>query len=316
MAMHKVAWTALAAGLMTLAGGGIARANDTVRLLDTDRDRAAATVDGDTDTHLVYHRGGFHHGGFHHGGFGYGGYGRGFGYASFGRGFYGYGRGFGYGYGGFYRPYYGYRSFYRPYYGFSLYRPYYGGYGLGYGGYGLGYGGYYGGYYGGGYYPSFGLSIYSGYSPGYYSYPSYYSSFYTPCAGTTVGPQVVTVTPSTTTSPYAQTPLPQIIEGDVNSTYPYDGGPRSPLPMPGPDDAASPMKAPRPTVPLEGRLVSLPKETTGGTTPVRVSPFVSLRLDTPSAPAATPAPARPATRYTYPAYGEQKLPPVTRTRSK
>jgi hypothetical protein len=56
-------------------------------------------------------------------------------------------------------------------------------------------------------------------------------------------------------------------------TFPYDGGPQAPVPMPGraPAPTAEPPAAPRPMVPLEGRSVSLP--------------------------------AKP--RYTYAAYGEQ-----------
>jgi len=313
MAMHKVAWTALAAGLMTLAGSGSARANDTVRLLDnTDRDRAA-DVDGDTDTHLVYRRGGFGYGGGYGRGFGYGGYGRGFGYGGYGRGFYGgYGRGYGYGYG---RGFYG--SYYRPFISIGI-----GGYGYG----GYGYGGYYQPYYGVSSYSSYYYpSYYSSYYPGYYSYPSYsYAPIYAPCSTTvtevTTAPQVVTVTPSTPSysvapsTSYSQIPAPRVLAPAGDGTFPYDGGPRNPLPMPGPDGDANPMSAPRKTVPLDGRLVSLPKQTTGGVTPVGDF-FVSLRTDAASQPVRIDGPATPS-RYTFPAYGEQNLPPVTRTRTK
>jgi len=307
MAMQRFGWTALAAGLLALAGGGNVRANDTVRLLDGDR---SDDVDGDTDTHLVY-RGGF--GGYGRGGFG--GYGRGFGYGGYGRSFYGgYGRGFGYGYGGYGRGFgYGYRPF------ISI--------GLGYGGYGYGgyYGGYrpyYGGYYGG--YSSFYPSYYNSYSyPSFYSYPSYsYAPVYSPCAASvtevvtsqTVAPPLasqpgVTVTPGT--SSYSQIPAPRIYTQPAgDGTYPYDGGPRSPLPMPGPDGDANPMSTPRKMVPLDGRLVSLPKQTTGG---VNNGLFVSLRTDAASEPVTVNG---QAPRYSYPAYGEQSLPPVTRTRTK
>jgi hypothetical protein len=42
-----------------------------------------------------------------------------------------------------------------------------------------------------------------------------------------------------------------------DDTYPYDGGPRNPVPQPGNNDPA-PSATPKRTVPLEGKPVSLP----------------------------------------------------------
>ena len=67
-----------------------------------------------------------------------------------------------------------------------------------------------------------------------------------------------------------------------NGTFPYDGGPQVPVPMPRADQAAPQVvppvpsrAAPRPAVPAEGRIVSLP------------------------------APQK--TKFAYPAYGEKRL---------
>jgi hypothetical protein len=51
-------------------------------------------------------------------------------------------------------------------------------------------------------------------------------------------------------------------------------------------------------VPLQGKVVSLPLETTGGTTQ-----FITVSLGTSAEPAAIP-------RYSYPAYGEQPQPAI------
>jgi hypothetical protein len=165
----------------------------------------------------------------------------------------------GYGYG--YRPYfsYGYRSFYG--YGFG-YRPYY-------------YPRYYS-YYA----PSFSFSF--GYArPFAYSYfyapPVYYSPYYyCPINGsgsimpyaTSVGAQInFTVMRPAPDNLHAPTPLPG---ASSDGTYPYDGGPLNPVPMP----SSQPAPKAQPTVPLEGRPVSLP------------------------------APEKAEKKYTYPAYGE------------
>jgi hypothetical protein len=72
-------------------------------------------------------------------------------------------------------------------------------------------------------------------SGGFYTDPNY------PPAGSTVPPM----------------PPPHDLGAD---TYPYDGGPQVPVPMPGNgvNRPAAPTRTPPATVPLEGRLVSLP----------------------------------------------------------
>jgi hypothetical protein len=183
---------------------------------------------------------------------GYGGYHRG-GYGGYYRGGYGgfYGRGY-YG-GGYYRPYYA-SYYHRPYYYSNYYRPYY-------------YGSYYGGYY----------------------QPYYYSSYY-PIAGESVLPPVTTLQGNGYYQAPAQQqyapPMPPPING--NGTFQYVGGPRSPIPMPSPGPDTSPAKTPRGIIPIDGRLVSLPTQATGGVS----VPFTHV-------PAKTSAP-----RVTYPAYGE------------
>jgi len=116
--------TSLATGLCALGFGASVHAGDTMRLDGKGEDAETLQTRGG--------HGGFGHGGFGHGygGRGYygGGYGRGY-YGGYGRSFYGggfYGRG--YGYGGFYgRGYYG-GGFYRPYYGYGYGGGYYGSY--------------------------------------------------------------------------------------------------------------------------------------------------------------------------------------------
>lgn len=240
-------------GLFAWAGRG--RADDTIRLNRVDNAPTQTLVDDGkgADTIRTWHRG-----------FGYGGY-RGFGFGGYsGFGFGGY-RGFGY--GGFYRPYYGlgYGRFYRPFYGLGYGGLRYGlgGYGLGYGlgGYGLGYGlgsfglGYGLGSYGfgyGGYYPSYGFG---------------YGGFWGPCSGGGVvtGTYTLNMPVATLGTPLPQT-VPQAppVVPNGNGTFPYDGGPQQVVPNPQaapnpPDVSTPPAKAPRRTVPLEGRSVSLPK---------------------------------------------------------
>jgi hypothetical protein len=164
-----------------------------------------------------------------------------------------YGRSF-YG-GGYYRPYYYANNYYRPYYYSNYYRPYY-------------YGSYYGSYY----------------------RPYYYSSYYYPIAGESVLPPVTTLQGNgyyqvPASQQYAP-PMPPPING--NGTFQYDGGPRSPIPMPIPDPETSPAKTPRGIIPIDGRLVSLPTQATGGVS----VPFTHV-------PASTSVP-----RVSYPAYGE------------
>jgi len=148
-------------------------------------------------------------------------------FGGYGRGFYGYGRGF-YGYG---RGFYGYG---RGFYGY---------------GYGLGYARYYYpryGYYNSYYYPS---------GSYYYSDPCYYP-ISQPGIQVSASADVLNVpyTPNT-----LQTPVPD------GRTFPYDGGPRPSVPMPNADPSPTripvPATVPAPTVPLDGRAVSLPAPT-------------------------------------------------------
>jgi len=211
--------------------------------------------------------------------------------ANWRRGYYG-------GYRGYYGGYGGYYGGYRGYYG--------GGY---YSGYGGGYGG---GYYRPSYYYGYRPSYYYGYSsyyPSYYSYPSYYyqpyyypsysyySPYYYPISlKVTTSPSVCV--PGGSYQPYPQMdPLPnQTIQPNQQSqplpsgpsakpnlpndgTYPYDGGPSNPVPMPKVEPTPNnPQSAPmKGFAPGEGRLISLPM-----------------------------AASAPTPKYTYPAYGDQK----------
>jgi hypothetical protein len=146
-----------------------------------------------------------------------------------------------------------------------------------YGGYARGF---HGGFYGGGVayrgYYGFRASYSTGYAyyPGYYGYSTYY--YYPSYSCYPISQPVVTVTPSialnirpaTPIMPPADAPpaqlqtLPRPVPAVPNDgTYPYDGGPRVPVPMPQVEPAPA-KTAPRPTVPLEGRPVSLPAEKT------------------------------------------------------
>jgi hypothetical protein len=264
------------AGVLALAGlsagTSIARADsDTFRLAMPANPQAGAptvnlalTPEKDADTVDV--RG--WHGGWH-GGWrgGWGGWRGGWGW---GRGGWGYGARFYGGWGGWGRPYY-YRSW-------AYYPRYYGGYGWG----GYGWGGYYGIYS----YPSY-----------YYSFPYYYNYGYnpycywigntttqTPVVSLSINPGRVAIqsqalssanpylTPNTIPNPYATNPyagpantLPNTPRTVEEPTYPYDGGPRSPVPLPQTTPQqptpAQPMNTP-PTLPLEGRSVSLPVQKT------------------------------------------------------
>jgi len=259
---------------LLLAVGSVSWAQDIVRLGGP----SAAGIDmqGGTDTELVrgYHGG--YHGGWH------GGY-----------------------RGGYYGGYRGYYGGYRGYYGgYGYARGYYGGYGRGYYG-GYGYGGY------GGYYPY--SSVY--YQP-YYTTPYYYNSYYYPCVGQTAAtvtlaqtnnysaPQYAAPQNYGTQQNYGPTPYsePVPLPGG-NSTFPYNGGPSAPIPMPAPNNPVQPgQKIGDPSnnrgiIPLDGKLVSLPNETTGGFTPV-TAPSRTVVTPQTRTPAATP-------RVTYPAYGEE-----------
>jgi hypothetical protein len=159
-----------------------------------------------------------------------------------GRGYYGGGRGY---YGGYYgRGYYG--------YGRAYYYPRYAGY----------------------YYPRYAAYYYNPYSYGSYYYaPSTYYYYASPAwsgcyrigLGDEVAPVETTISPSSLASRPPQ-PAPNYLPaprpvGDQDETFPYDGGPRNPIPAPRSSDPA-PSATPRQAVPLEGKPVSLPAKTT------------------------------------------------------
>jgi hypothetical protein len=284
--MRNWIWGTLAAASV-LAAGSVASADD-----DTVRLGGPSAVQGNAETEWVRGggrgggghggHGGFHggHGGFHggHGGWhgGYGGY--------YGGGFYGYGYGRGY-YGGYYRPYY-YANYFRPYYYPGLYyayAPY---------------------YYSSGYdYPA---TYYDSYDTGVapttpYYYPTAQS--YYPRGEVLAAPPATTqrvqsyypirgevlAAPPATTQKF-QVPLPQRATPKMppagDGTFPYDGGPRSPIPMPVAPD--------RNVIPIDGKLVSLP---TGSVS----VPITHVPVSTATTP-----------RVAYPAYGDEPLPPAPR----
>jgi hypothetical protein len=235
---------ALAAGLALTSA---ARAGDDVIRLTAPkpsgdvRNLGATADDLAAENVEAYYRGGYgYRGGF------YGGY----------RGFYGGYRGY---YGGYraayyHRPYYGGYYGYRPYYSSFYYRPYYSGYGgYGYGGYGYGYGGYggYGGYpsyYGGGYYcisDVGGAGVYPVCSP---------RSVVVVRQPTTYGVQPLQ--PGLQTQPRDPAPIPQMPRAD-DGTFPYDGGPKVPVPMPEASEDARPALVPRVRPQADETVVSL-----------------------------------------------------------
>lgn len=297
--MKCIAWGTLAAGLLLVADPSV-RADDLVRTVGTSAAVTTLKFDGNATTQPVLF-GLFRHG--HRGYYGYNCYGSY--YPTYGYGCYGYSpyNGYGYGYGGYpygggYGAYTGYGYGGYPYGAYTGYGDNYGYSGYGYGGYGGAYGGYsgygYGGYpYGGGYggYSGYGYSgypygggygSYTGYGYGYgggygYGYPSYgYDRYYgvgynTFCNGTQPMP------PATKLGAPRQPAAPN------GGTFQYDGGPNNPAPIPSSAPA-------RPTIPRDGKFVSLPRESSGA-----VHPAVLTTV--------RPAPAQP--RYTYPAYGER-----------
>lgn len=126
------------------------------------------------------------------------------------------------------------------------YRGYYGGYGYGYRG---GWGGYYGGYYSGyrGYYG--GYSSFSYYRPAYYSsyyyarpyyssfyYPAYYPTYYSygPSIYLGIGGDVLSDAPTITLGSGFAPSVPPMGQPAKpgNGTFPYDGGPSNPVPLP------------------------------------------------------------------------------------
>jgi len=265
-------------------------ADDVIRLAlpnsqSSDTRTLGATPDDlDVDTldvarHYGYHGG--YHGGYR-GGY-YGGYRGGY-YGGYRGGYYGGYRGYYGGYRGYGYSSYGYSSYYPSYsYGYSYYPSYsYGysypaysyGYSYGYGsyyrpryygGYGYGYrGGYYGGYRGyrrisddeddAEVYPICSRRVIVQQAPVYQAPPSYQAQ-----PSYQVQPSY-RVQPSQQTLP-APTPAPQQMpQADDEGTYPYDGGPKNPVPMPSYDDA-KPTQVPYRQLQRGETLVSLkPKQ--------------------------------------------------------
>jgi len=225
----------------------------------------------------VYYRGGGYRGG-HYGGY-RGGY-----YGGYRGGYYG-------GYrGGYYGGYRGYYGGYRGYYG--------------------GYRGYYGGGYGA-YYPYYG---YSYYAPIDYCYPI-----------AAVPAPVVTLqqTQATYVAPPVQyqSPVPAPLPGNVpnvqpmlpagNGTFQYNGGPQQFVPAPPAyNDPPVPMKTMPSIIPLDGKLVSMPRETGGGVTPVSIPQGWNYVRAGNNAVQPAPAPVR----INYPAYGENIVPTPVKNR--
>jgi hypothetical protein len=239
------------------AGAQVASASDVIPLKGTASYNAQTITlgnDGNSTTELTRggrgggggHGGGFHGGGFRGGFVGYRG-----GYGGFRGGYYGGYRGGYYGgYRGFYRPYYG---GYYPYY--SSYYPYYGGYGYG----GLGYGGY-----------GYGGLGYGGYGYGGLGYGGYYGCSVSPGIGV-VSQYAYTQPYLSSVTPYGTSPvinnygyngyngnlpvMPPVQSG--NGTYPYNGGPVAPVPIP--QEQVNPAKT-APAAPTTLRLVSTPTQ--------------------------------------------------------
>lgn len=154
---------------------------------------------------------------------------------------------------------------------------YVGGYARSYHGHHYGhYRGFYGGYYGprywGGYYTYY-PRYYGYYYPSFYSYPIVSSYYYSPCAMVTVAPtttmeyRIVPSTPvpngptlSTPTIPMPKAVTPPMPKSD--GTYPYNGGPMTPVPMPPSGEEA--MSLPRVPTPIIDRVVNLKEEATTG----------------------------------------------------
>ena len=89
-----------------------------------------------------------------------------------------------------------------------------------------------------------------------------------------------------------------------NGTYRYDGDPQNPLPMPGAEPGPGPTKAiPRPTVPRDGRLVSLPASDPYTFQAYGAQPAAKQQAAETRIVNTTPSGAR----YAFPAYGEQPV---------
>ena len=147
----------------------------------------------------------------------------------------------------------------------------YAGYGRGYYGYGRGYYGYGRGYYGYGYYPRYyGYGYYRPYVYSYY-YPSTYyypTPIYVPIS--TSARQTI-VSADALNVPYRPEALPVPRPVLEEQTFPYDGGPRQPVPTPMPKVDPAPARVPTPLTvpPQDGRPVSLPAPST--TVPVKLT---------------------------------------------
>jgi hypothetical protein len=248
MLWRGVAACALAAGVGCVWTAS-AQAGDVFWLgLNTEAPTLNLVGGQEADTLPVQWRGGGY-GGYRGGYGGYGGY----------RGYYGGYRG---GYGGYGGYYGGYRGGYGSYGGY--YPRYYGGSYGGYGGYSSrSYGGYRGGYGGyGGYYPR----SYGGYYGGSRSYYgiSYVSPLGCPPRGQDIPGIVLSPGGSgagDTDTPPGSQPLNPMKPVPQDGTFPYDGGPADPVPMPKVEPAPAGKVRPH-TMPLEGRPVSVPPPTT------------------------------------------------------
>ncbi len=229
--------------------------------------RLGGAIDGGTDTELVRWRGGYGYRG-HYGGYGYrGGWG---GWSGWGGRYSSPGFAFSYS-----RPYYhswghtprwyGYSSYYRPF-SYSYYR-----------------------------HPSYYQS------PSYYYYPGF-SYYYSPCVSDEADVPAVTLgRPAPLSNPMVGNPV-YSSSNYRSSTFEYNGGPRFLIPSPSESEPV-PATEPAPRqVPVEGRFVALPRESSGGVSPIiPETMFVSLTPDRPASPNTPPAKAR----FSYPAYGER-----------
>ncbi|HTU91808.1 MAG TPA: hypothetical protein VMF69_17125, partial [Gemmataceae bacterium] len=248
--------------------GGSSRGGDTIRLNGVDNTPTRSLVDNGqgADTIRTWHHGFGWGGGL--GGWGYRGLGWGGGWGGWGY------RGLGW--GGFYRPYYGFGLGYG---GLGLGGLGYGGLGYGRFGYGLGYGGLgrfgYGLGFSGLGYGGLGYGLgFSGLGFGGLGYGLGYGGLFGPISGATANVYTLNVPARTLGSPLpgaAQPPAPNAAprQPDNHGTFPYDGGPSNVVPNP---KDTPPSSTTPPSVPLEGRAVSLPKA---------------------------------APKWTYPAYGER-----------
>ena len=241
--LHRgLAMAGMAAALAAFLWAGASQGSDTMPLtlkggtaptgFSGGADIMTLKLDQGADTVAV--RGGYHHRHHHHHSHHHGHY-----------------------YGGYYRPYYYgnyYPSYFYPRYSSYYYYPRYSSY-------------YYPRYYS--YYPryfypgySFSFGYYQPYSYDYASPLSYADPyFYYPMRG---GLNVMPHTSTLQTHPLetGQETLPSPRRLDEDGTYPYDGGPVNPAPMPRaePGPSAAPA-APAAPPPADGRVVSVPKKT-------------------------------------------------------